>query len=198
MPGPRPLSGGVASVVLVLAATSCGIAEPPDAGVPLEEVRTTGRPLPGQLAENPTGPHVELLTAVVAGQEAEVAMQRDGVGACFAVRRPPASLSSCGGLPGEDGPLGSVFGMVVTDGPPESDPGAPIVTAGLVTAEVASVLVELENGSTARAVLFSLDPAGVTGSGFLLYLPTDASPRALVARDDDGEELARLEFSAPR
>jgi len=186
----RRWAGLGAGVVLA----ACAVIAPPDAGIPAEDVRTTGRALPGTLADDPTGPHVELLTATVAGQEMEIAMQRDGGGTCIAVRRPPASVQGCGGLPGDDGPMGTVFGLVVTDGPPEADPGGPVMVAGLVTADVGAVVAELEDGSMARAVLFSLAPADVEGSGFVLYLQPDLGQRSLVAHDVSGSELARLEF----
>jgi hypothetical protein len=183
-----------AALVVVLAA--CDAFGPADAGVPLEDVLTTGRPLPGSLAETPTGPHVELLTAQVAGQEMEIAMQRDGPGVCMAVRRPPASSESCGPAPGNEPGL-RVFGMTLVDSPPEADPAAPTAVAGLVTAAVDSVAIELEDGTEAAARLFSLAPARVEGTGFIVYVPSGARQSALVARDVDGEELERLEFIGP-
>jgi hypothetical protein len=71
------------------------------------------------------------------------------------------------------------------------------MAAGLVGAEVASVVAELEDGREARAVLFPLAPAQVDGSGFMVYLPADAPQAAIVARDADGTELERLEYHAP-
>lgn len=189
--------GRLAGIALALILAACGFLETPDAGVPLENVRTTGRALPGQLADAPAGPHVELLTATVAGQDIEVVMQRDGAGACVAIRRPPASSTACGAVAGDDAPVGSTFGAVLVDTPLSSDPSAPLAVAGLVTAEVASIKAELEDGSTARAVLFTLAPADVEGSGFVLYLPADARQQSLVAFDADGQELERLGFSAP-
>ena len=178
--------------------TACGLLDPPDAGVPLEDVRTTGRMLPGQLADAPDGPHVELLTATVAGREVEIVMQRDDAGACVAIRRPPASSTACGAVAGDDAAVGSTFGVVLVDAPSSGDPSAPLAVSGLVTAEVGSIRVELEDGSTARAVMFPLAPAGVEGSGFVVYLPADARQQSLVAFDAGGIELERLEFSAPR
>ena len=183
------------SLGIGMALAACGVMAPPDAGLPIEDVQMSGRELPGRLADNPAGPHVELMTGDVAGEEVEVAMQRDGGGVCFVVRRPPASSQSCGPLPGEDGP----FGMVIADGPPEND-GAnatPLMAAGLVVAEVASVVAVLEDGREARAVLFPLAPARLDGSGFVVYLPADAPQAAIVARDEDGAELGRLEYQAP-
>jgi hypothetical protein len=185
---------GATGFAIALVLVGCGVMAPPDAGLPIEGVETTGRELPGSLADNPTGPHVELMTGDVAGEEVEAAMQRDGDGVCFVVRRPPESSTACGELPGEDGP----FGMVMTGSAPEPD-GAnatPVMAAGLVVAEVASVVAELEDGREARAVLFSLAPAQVEGSGFVVYLPVDAPQAAIVAYDADGTELERLEYQA--
>lgn len=188
----------LAGIALSLVLAACGFLEPPDAGVPLENVRTTGRMLPGQLADAPAGPHVELLTATVAGQDIEIVMQRDAEGACLAIRRPPGSSTACGAVAGGDGAFGSTFGVVLLDTPPSPDPSAPLAVSGLVTAEVDSVRLELEGGSTARAVMFPLAPAGVEGSGFVIYVPADARQQSLVAFDADGEELERLGFSVSR
>lgn len=181
-------------MLLVLAA--CDSLGVPDAGVMLEDVQTTGRALPGALAEEPTGPHVELLTAVVAGQDVEVVMQRDGPSVCMAVRRPPASSVGCGPLPGDE-PGQRAFGLTFVEGTSETDPDAPSPVAGLVTAAVDSVIIEMEDGSEAAARLFSLAPANVEGTGFIAYVPSGARQRSLIARDADGTELERLEFSGP-
>ncbi len=184
----------LAGAVLFVACEPLG---PPDAGVSLEDVRTTGRPLPGSLADDPTGPHVELLTAVVAGQEMEIVMQRDGAGVCFAVRRPPASSESCGPLPGNEPGL-RAFSLTLIDGPPpETDPSAPTAVAGLVTPNVAEVVIVLEDGSEAAATLFPLAPAQAVGTGFIVYLPNGSPQESLVARDDDGTELERLQVVGP-
>jgi hypothetical protein len=186
---------GAAGFAIALVLAACGVMAPPDAGLPIEGVQTTGRELPGSLADNPTGPHVELMTGDVAGEEVEVVMQRDGQGVCFAVRRPPEGSTACGELPGEGGP----FGMVMTGSPPEADGSnaAPVMAAGLVVAGVASVVADLDDGREARAVLFPLVPAQIEGSGFVVYLPADARQAAVVARDADGIELERLEYHAP-
>lgn len=181
----------LAAFAIGLVVTACGLVAPPDAGLPIEGIETTGRELPGSLASNPTGPHVELLTGEVAGQEIEVVMQRDGNGVCFDVRRAPEGSQSCGEVPGENGP----FGMVMSSASPaDAGNGMPAMVAGLVVPQVASVVAELADGRTAQAVLFPLAPAQVEGSGFVLYLPADAPQDAIVARDADGTELGRLEF----
>ncbi len=188
------MRAGATGFAIALVLVGCGVMAPPDAGLPIEAVETTGRELPGSLADNPAGPHVELMTGDVAGEEVEVVMQRDGQGVCFAVRRPPESSTACGELPGEGGP----FGMVMTGSPPEAD-GAnatPMMAAGLVVAEVASVVAELEDGREARAVLFPLASAQIEGSGFVVYLPADAPQAAIVAYDGDGIELERLKYHA--
>ncbi len=189
------MRAGATGIAISIALVGCGVVAPPDAGLPIEGLESTGRELPGSLADNPTGPHVELMTGDVAGQEVEAAMQRDGGGVCFAVRRPPESSTECGELPGDDGP----FGLVMTGSAPEphAGNGTPLMAAGLVGAEVASVVAELEDGREARAVLFPLAPAQVDGSGFVVYLPADAPQAAIVARDADGTELERLEYHAP-
>jgi hypothetical protein len=69
--------------------------------------------------------------------------------------------------------------------------------AGLLSQDVDAVVAELESGATARATLFPLAPAQVEGFGFVLALPPDAAPRALVALDADGAEIGRLEVVAP-
>ncbi|MDQ4036293.1 MAG: hypothetical protein M3153_10215 [Chloroflexota bacterium] len=190
------MRAGATGIGISVVLLGCGVIPPPDAGVPIEGVETTGRDLPGSLADNPNGPHVELMTGDVAGEEVEVAMQRDGDGACLAVRRPPDSSTGCGELPGEHGP----FGVVMTGSAPEPDGGneTPVMAAGLVVAEVASVVAVLEDGREARAVLFPLAPARVEGSGFVVYVPATAPVgSAIVARGADGAELGRLEYDGP-
>lgn len=189
------MRAGATGFPLSVALVACGVIAPSDAGIPIEDVETTGRDLPGTLADNPAGPHVELMTGDVAGEEVEFVMQRDGQGVCFAVRRPPDGSQACGPLPGEDGP----FGMVMSGSAPEDDgaDGTPVMAAGLVVAEVASVVAELEDGREAGGVLFPLAPAQVDGSGFVVYLPADAAQAAIVARDADGTELGRLEHQSP-
>src|SRR5687767_5336968 len=60
---PRSARGGrLAPIAICLALLGCGVMAPPDAGLPIEGVETTGRELPGSLADNPAGPHVELMT----------------------------------------------------------------------------------------------------------------------------------------
>jgi hypothetical protein len=186
---------GATAIAIGVALVGCGVVAPPDAGVPIEGVETTGRDLPGSLADNPSGPHVELMTGDVDGEEVEVAMQRDGDGVCVAVRRPPESSTACGELPGEQGPFGSVMSGSAPE--PDGGNGTPVMAAGLVVAEVASVVAVLEDGREARAVLFPLAPAQVEGSGFLIYLPAGAPQAAIVARDADGAELGRLDYQGP-
>jgi hypothetical protein len=190
----RERVGRIALAALALGMAGCGSLGEPDAGLPIEDVETSGRMLPGSLAENPTGPHVELLTATVDGRELEIVMQRDGNGVCFALRRPPDSAQSCGPLPGAAGDFGEGFGMVMTGSGPveEGDPPRPLELSGLLSAEVEAVLVEFDDGREARAVLFPLAPAQVEGSGFVVYLPAGAPDHSVVALAADGTELGRL------
>lgn len=191
--------GGPRLVLLALVVAGCGLFAEPDEGLPIENVRTTGRPLPGALADRPTGPHVELLTGTVAGEEIEVAMQRDGEGVCFVVRLPPESGQACGETLG-DQLIGDPFGPVMPIGSsrPDGTPtDLPQIVAGLVAPDVAAVVAELDSGGVARATLFPLAPAQVDGSGFVLALPIGAAPHALVALDADGAEVGRLDVVAP-
>ncbi|MDQ3689757.1 MAG: hypothetical protein M3406_06945 [Chloroflexota bacterium] len=55
-------------------------------------------------------------------------------------------------------------------------------------------LAELADGGRAKALMVSLDPAGIDAQGFLIYLPKGAEERWLVAMGADGVELSRLEF----
>ena len=184
---------------LAVLATGCGLFADADAGLPLENLHTTGRPLPGSMAERPTGPHVELLTATIAGDEVEIAMQRDGDGVCFVVRLPPESSQACGAVPAQ--PIGGPFGVVtvlgsgVGGGDP---PSVPLIVAGLIAADVDAVIAELDAGTQARATLFPLAPAQVDGFGFLLALPPETGPHALVAFAAEGTELGRVESMPAR
>jgi hypothetical protein len=185
-------------VLVALVVAGCGLFAEPDAGLPIENVRTTGRPLLGAMADRPTGPHVELLTGTVAGEVIEVAMQRDGEGVCFAVRLPPESSEACGETLDGQG-FDDAFGPVIPlgSGDPDTATGLPHIVAGLLSPDVDAVLAELDSGAKARATLFPLAPAQVDGFGFVLALPPDVAPRALVALDADGAEIGRLEVVAP-
>ena len=185
---------------LAVLATGCGLFADADAALPLENLQTTGRLLPGSLAERPTGPHVELLTATIAGDEVEIAMQRDGDGVCFVVRLPPQSSQACGEEVLAE-PIDGPFGLFKPLGPGVVGGEAaahPLILAGLVAAGVDAVVAELGAGATARATLFPLAPAQVDGFGFLLALPPETPPRALVAFAADGTELGRAEYAPGR
>jgi len=190
----QPARGVVVSLGLLVA--GCGLLGDPDAVLPIEDVRTTGRELPGTLAGNPTGPHVEILTGTVGGEDIEVVAQRDGPGICLAVRRAPEGSTGCGPLPDAD-PIGRGFGMLLPAGlPPEDGSAPPLQVAGLLSAEVSAVVIELVDGRDARALLFSLAPAEVEGSGFVAYLPADEVGWSVVALSSDGSELGRLEYAS--
>ena len=180
---------------LALVAAGCGLLAEADAGLPLENVQTTGRQLPGSMAEQPTGPHVELLTGTIQGEEIEIAMQRDGNGACVVVRLPPESNQGCGETLDAQA-LGGGFTLVLPLGPNvDGDQGGrPLVVAGLTVPEVGAVVADLGSGSVARATMFPLAPAQVDGFGFVLALPPGTGSHAIVAFDVAGNELARLEY----
>lgn len=188
---------GIASVGLWLVTTGCGAVLEPNAAIPIENIETTGRGLQGTLADRPAGPHVELLTGTVEGRQLEVVAQLDADGACIAIRRAPDGSVACGATPGAEGPFGEAFGVVLAGGSPPGDDGgsAPLEVGGTVSADVAAVVAELDDGREARAVLFPLEPAGIDGNGFILYLPAEAPGHSLVARAADGSELERLEFT---
>ena len=126
-------------------------------------------------------------------------MQRDGEGVCFVVRLPPESGQACGETLGDE-LMGDAFGPVMPIGSsdPDGNPtGLPQIVAGLVAPDVTAVVAALDSGGQARATMFPLAAAQVDGSGFVLALPPDAGPHALVAFDADGVELGRLELVAP-
>jgi hypothetical protein len=182
-------------VSLALIAVGCGLLAEPDVALPLESVQMTGRALPGAMAERPTGPHVELLTGSIDGEELEIAMQRHGDGACVVVRLPPESSETCADRLDWLQP-GGAFGPIMTlgsgvDGAPA---GRPLIVAGLTVPNADAVVAELGSGSVGRATLFPLAPAQVDGFGFVLALPPETGPHALVALDADGAELGRVEY----
>ncbi len=183
-------------VPFALAAAGCGLLAEPDAALPLEGVQTTGRQLPGAMAERPTGPHVELITGTINGEELEIAMQRDGDGACFVVRLPPDSNEACGQILDAQA-LGGGFSLALPleSGAEGAPTGRPLILAGLTVPDVDAVVAELGSGAVARATLFPLEPAQVDGVGFVLALPPGTGSHALVALAADGTELGRVEYA---
>jgi hypothetical protein len=63
------MRAGATGFAISVGLVACGAIAPPDAGLLIEDVQTTGRDLRGSLADNPAGPHVELMTGDVAGEE---------------------------------------------------------------------------------------------------------------------------------
>jgi hypothetical protein len=162
---------------------------PPDAGLRIEDSETELREVRGNIAQRPEGPQTEVLTATVGGEPLTVSVQRDADGVCLFVDRPPDGHQTCGGLPGE--PLG-VFGAVALGEPEDLDA---YEVAGLVSERVHSVVIELAEGRTARALIVPLEDAGVEANLFIVYPPRDPT-HAMVAFDAAGREVERLEMHA--
>lgn len=178
-------------LVLAAALGGCGLLPEPDAGIRIAELDTTPRQIQtGGPAHRPTGPAVEIIRGRM-DELLSVVVQRDGDGACLAIFRGGNGSTSCGPLPGnaEMGP----FGQVTTGG---GDQDAVFEVGGILDSSVGSVVIELDDGRRASALMVPLGPAEIDGSAFLVYLPRQL-PGALVAYAEDGTELARLMITAP-
>jgi hypothetical protein len=186
--GPRVVDRA-ASVLLVMAiAVGCGLLPPPDAGVPIESLRLEPRPIQGDVAPDPAGPAMELLSGRVDGGRLQVVAQPDAGGFCIAVWGGGGG-TWCGGPPrGPMGPL-DAFSIFAQD-------QAPYRVVGVTAPEVAEVVLELEGGRRARAMLVSLAPIGVAGHVFVIHLPT-ADGLALVGLDARGVEISRGQIVQP-
>lgn len=178
-------------LVLGAGVAACGLLPEPDAGIQITELDTNPRQVhTGGPADGPTGPAVEIVRGRV-DELLSVVVQRDAEGVCLAIFRGGNGSTSCGPLPGEAG-MGA-FGLVSTGGG-EQDPVFEV--GGIVDSSVASVVLELDDGRRATALLVPLAPAELDASAFLVYLP-DPVPNALVAYADDGTELGRLVMTPP-
>lgn len=186
-----PAAVRVAPYVAAALLVGCGLLPAPDAGIQIAELDTTPRRIEtGGPASNPAGPAVEIVRGRV-DEILSVVVQRDAAGVCMAIHRGGDGSQICGPLPGEEG-MGA-FGPVSTGG----QEGAPVFeVAGIVDPTVASVILELEDGMRASGLLVPLEPAGIDGSAFFVYLP-QIVPNSLVALDQDGDELGRLEMTDP-
>ncbi len=169
----------------------CGLLPEPDAGIQIAELDTNPRQIhTGGPAARPTGPAVEIVRGRV-DELLSVVVQRDADGACLAIFRGGNGSTICGPLAGE-ADMGA-FGPVTTGGG-ERDPVFEV--GGIVDSSVSSVVLELDDGSRASALLVPLAPAELDASAFLVYLP-EPVPTALVAYADDGTELGRLVMTPP-
>ncbi len=185
------MRGVPVGLILATALAGCGALPAPDVGIQIAELDTTPRRIETDgPADVPTGPAVEILRGRV-DEILSVVVQRDAGGLCLAIFRGGHGSTACGPIPGEGGEQGP-FGPVSTSG--EGDPVFEV--AGTVGPDVASVVLELEDGSRASALLISLEPAEIDASVFLIYLP-GLVPNSLVALGADGDELDRLTMRAP-
>lgn len=181
---------GTVALILGIALTGCGLLPPPDAGIPIGDVDTAARQIrTGGPASAPNGPAVEILRGRI-DELLSVVVQRDAVGVCMGISRGAHGGETCSPVPA-GGPQ-DPFGGVSTGG----GDGAVFEIAGISALDVASVVVEIEDGSVARALIVSLEPAGIGANAFFVYL-RDLVPHSLVALADDGSELGRLTIVAP-
>lgn len=186
----RAARSWVVGVTLGLAA--CTVFEPVPLDAPrLENVDT--EPIPAQFeahAMDAEGPVVEILRASVGGDDIFVRAARGTDGICIQLWHDGGlgggGGGGCGGLPG--GMLGDTFGTLAAGG----GTGRYQEASGVVAADVADVAVEQRGGRPVRAVVVSLEPAGVEANYFLAVLPEEAVPEAIVALGADGSIIDRF------
>lgn len=179
----------MASLLLV----GCTLLQPvPDGGVPIDELDT--EPIHGaaELGQGPVvGPVVEIARGRVAGNEFRLTVHQTPDGLCTEMVYGNGGGGSCGPRPG--GVLGENFGMVSSG----AQIGIPAEVSGIVSADVASIRIELSEGPPARAILLSLEPLELDDQVFLAFLPVGSIPAAIVAVGEDGSILERFALDAP-
>lgn len=179
---------GAAATGLALVAACSVVISPPDAGVPITEFDTEPRPAQEQNIEQATGPIIEVARGEVDGDAFSFVVHRSAAGACTFLNRESSGNGSCGPLPGEGLPEFGPFGMMATTGGPD----VPAEVIGLVSGHVASVRVEMEDGTSAQARLVDLAPAEMDAQAFIAFLPPHASVTAVLALDLAGTVVARV------
>jgi hypothetical protein len=88
----------------------------------------------------------------------------------------------CGGMPTAEKPLGSVFYL------PDGVDGSYFVF-GVVESDAAEVMVEIASGEE-----LSLETSGPAFGARFFATPVSPAPDAVTVRDEDGEELQRVEL----
>jgi len=147
-------------------------------------------PDPGEIPDGPlqamndaTGPITEVGRGRSLGVGWRYLVYESADGFCTQLDTSGMSGSGCGeALLAAD----AVFGMV---GSVMSDGSTPVVVDGVVSSDVAEVLVTLAGGRRVEATLMSLESAGLDGQAFVAFAPAGAAVEAATAIDDAGEVL---------
>jgi len=179
---------GAAAAGLALVAACSVVIPPPDAGVPIAEFDTEPRPAQEQNIGQATGPIIEVARGEVDSDAFSFVVHRSAAGACTFLNRESSGSGGCGPLPGDGLREFGPFGIMTTTG--GSD--LPAEVTGLVSGDVASVRVEMEDGTSAQARLVDLAPAEMDAQAFIAFLPPHASATAVLALDLAGNEVARV------
>jgi hypothetical protein len=173
----RLLAAGV--LVICAACTLTPVETPDPAAIP------TG-PLPSP--SDATGPVVELGSNVMEGRGWRYLIYPTGEDWCLMIETVGVSSAGCGDvLPAE----GEVFG---TWGSGTELGGGVTAIDGIVSDDVATVWLVLENGARAPAQMLPLDEAGLNGTAFLRLVPGDVVVTHLQAVAMSGEILETIEL----
>lgn len=176
--GPRRLV--TAAVLAVSAACTLTPVETPDpAAIP------TG-PLPSP--SDATGPVVELGSNVMEGRGWRYLIYPSGDGWCLMIETVGVSSAGCGDLLPAEGEVFGTWGTGTVLG------GGVTAIDGIVSDDVATVWLILENGARAPAQMFPLDEAGLSGTAFLRLVPADVAVTHLQAVAMSGEILETIEL----
>jgi hypothetical protein len=178
------MRGAAAALVVALALGACSIAsvETPDpAAIP------SGSLVP--LAEDATGPVVELGSGQAEGLGWRYSIYPSGDTWCTQMEMAASTASGCGDLlPAGDAAFGSVAVETM-------DPGSVRVVEGLASEATFTVwLVENESQRRFPATLMPLDPAGLDGVAFVGIPPAEMNPTHVQAMARSGEILQTYEL----
>jgi len=149
-----------------------------------------GQPAAISGAPEPIGPIVEIGRGRSLGFGWRYVVYESTDGVCTQLELAGGGGSGCGSiLP----PAGEVFGSIGSG----SSSSGPTTVEGMVTADVASVRVQLVNGGGVDVVMMSLEPAGLTGKAFVGIAHVGTEVESITALGEDGEVIETFELLAP-
>jgi len=143
--------------------------------------------------DDAVGPVVGVARGRVDGSAFRLVAYRGTKGNCIWFEWMSSSSQGCGQMPNHRPLLERTFEMTTT-ATPDWRPG---YVMGLVSPVAARVWVEDVKGERASAHVFDLTPADIEVDAYVVFLPAELDMRWLVAVDQQGAVVGRLDISSP-